>query len=307
MTMQNTGVIDAISLQNAGFQPIVVEPGSPDDPFSVHNQTVSAPPPASPVVIAGTAPVVAGDGPKASEPLTPATPQPAPVTPAEPGTSAPASDTPAVPAIDPATLAGLIKEEVGKALRGQQSSYDKRINELQTQLVEAQKAETQRERDSKLASDELTDEEKDLLREKWSLADEKAKLDEYADSLDAFYRTQYVASLVSEAGRYGVTADDLEALSEPEEMDRFVLEKELEFLRSGGSQVAANTVPANTVVTPAVTPNAPEPQAPAGASAPSDLGGAAPDAPRAQPEQGMGLDVLARNLNSMGWSSLPTF
>lgn len=306
MTMQNTGVMDAMTLQNTGFQPIVVEPGSPDDPFSIHNQPVSAPAPASPVQIAGTAPVGIEDGSKASVPSIPAaTPQSAPATPVEPGTSAPASVTPAAPAVDPNTLAGLIKEEVGKALRSQQSSYDKRINELQSQLVEAQKAEAQRERDAKLASDELSDEEKDLLRTKWNLDDEKAKLDEYADSLDAFYRTQYVASLVSEAGRYGVTAEDLEAFSEPEDMDRFVLEKELEFFRSGAQ--VTNTVPANSVVTTAVTPSAPEPQAPAGASAPSDLGGAAPDAPRPQLDQGRGLDVLSRNLNSMAWSSLPAF
>lgn len=305
--------------EESGLSFQVVEPGSADDPFADRSTAASPAPVPSP----GTgdpsgvpAPASTGDVPNVQPQTTNPTPSP---TPAQPVTAPTAPATPAAElspmqkAIQEGTLdqyiEGLVAEKakpaIGEALRAQQSSYDKRINALQDELKAAREASLKAEREAKLNNEDLTEEEREVLRNKWELEDEKQRLQAYEEELDGYFRTIYIAKLSETAAQFGVTADELAAINEPEEMDAYVAQKELEFYRSGKHLTTTTEVPAKTVETPsapAATPSAP---VPAGATAPTDLGGNAPLQPPAQLEDGVGMDVMARNLNKLGWESVP--
>lgn len=277
------------------FNPTVVAPGSSDDPFSVNYDKASAASPAP-----GTPPASTTDGLQV-QPNTTAAPTTALSTAA---LAAPATVTPVTPLRtidellkDPTlaeTIAGLVNEKVGTALRSQQSSYDKRLAEQEKDLKEAREAILKAERNGKLEG--LSDDEQEIIKNKWALEDKQRDLEEYEETLDDYWRSMYVAELIKENGQFGVTVDDLEALKEPEEMDLFVLRKEAEFYRSGGTK----QVPA----TQAVSGTALE-SVPAGVFAPTDVGGSAPSAPPAKLEEGTGMDVMARNMNALKWETLP--
>ena len=284
------------------FNPTVVEPGSPDDPFSANYKGDSASAAASPAAsVSGVPPVTAADGPQVptgTSAATPSTPSPAPATPAA---------TPDAPQRtleellkDPTLVehfAGLMNEKVGTALRTQQSSYDKQISALKTEVKEAREANLRIERETKLEG--LNDDERDILKKSWELEDKARSLEEYESTLDEYWQGMYVANLVAENRKFGVTAEDFDGLTEPEQMDIVVLRKEAEFYRNGGAQTPAPTAAATS---PAAAPAA---SVPAGASAPTDVGGSSPSAPPPKLDDGVGMDVMARNLNMMKWESLP--
>lgn len=283
----------------------VVEPGSASDPFSSLAPPASQPPAASPAPVAPTEPVnpANADGPQAQPPATPtATPAPVAPTSATPAAASPS----AAPAKEPeeakpeVDVQGLIKEAVGNALRSQQSAYDKRIAQLETAAKEAREASIRAERDAKLNSPDLTEEERAVLRDKYALEDKQVELDAYADELDKYHRSIYIGALVQEHGKYGVTVESLEAFEEPEEMDAFVRDAELNWYRSGNH--VTDQVPTRGVE----QPNAPAAQVPAGATAPTDVGatGAVP-APEYKWDTGQSPDSLARNLNSLAWETVP--
>ena len=290
------------------FTPQVVEPGSPDDPFSVNFKGTSAAPNATSPVTAGNAAGLpqngTGDGPQVQSGT--ANPNPTPVV-------APVATPTATPDAQAKTLeellrspavaehfAGLMNEKVGTALRSQQSSYDKRINSLENDLKEAREANLRIERETKLEG--LSDDEQELIKGKWALEDQKHDLEEYEKTLDEYWHEMYVAKLTEENGKFGVTAEDLEQLTEPEEMDVFVLRKEAEFYRNGGT--LTTQVPSH-VVTATGSGATPDASVPAGASAPTDVGGSGPTATPIKLEEGAGMDVMARNLNALKWESLP--
>lgn len=295
--------------ETTGIRFEAVVPGSAEDPFTSGGANVSQPAPTSPVVaLDGGAPVTRQvEGIQVQPTQTPAPTAPAPVAP--PATPAQVTPTPEpqtkpVEEVDPAVdIDRRVSEAVGKALRAQQSSYDKRMAQLDQQLKEAQEAAKKAERESKLNSEELTDDEKAILRNKYALEDREAQLNEYETELDGYYRSIYVATLVQENSQYGVSAEELEVFSEPEEMDAYVKDKALDFYRSG--QTATTTAPTRTVQAP-VTATSPESTAPAGASAPTDLGGmGAPPAPAQKWDDGTGPQSLLRNLNALPWQTIP--
>ena len=297
-------VIDAVTQEESGLRIQVVEPGGPDDPFTDLNRAASSAfNAASPAVeVSGGTPVVQpGDGLKSQpvvQPVTTPSPTPAPAT-TQPTATPEADLTPMQQAIKDGKLDeyidGLVGEKVGTALRSQQGNYDKRYNALKDELDAAREAAKKSEREGKLA--ELSDDEADILKNKWELEDERSALNAYSDELDNYFRAMYVANLVQQAEQFGVTAEALEQFTEPEEMDVFVKDKELEWFRSGKT---TTTVPARTVVVPEGTTE----QAPAGASAQTDIGGGAPSAPPATLETGVGLDAMAANINKLPWVTL---
>lgn len=287
------------------FTPTVVAPGSSDDPFSVNYRGASGNPNvASPATAGtpGTSQVTTADGLQV-QPNTTAAPTTTPSTaaPAAPAAPTPVTQSRPIDELlrDPTlaeTIAGLVNEKVGTALRSQQSSYDKRLAAQETELKEAREAILRAERNGKLEG--LSDDEQDTLKNKWALEDKQRDLEEYETTLDDYWRAMYVAELVKDNTQFGVTAEDLTAFKEPEEMDNFVLRKENEFYRNGGTR----QVP-TTQVTPGVTPS-PD-SVPAGVFAPTDVGGSAPSAPPAKLEDGVGMDVMARNMNALKWETLP--
>jgi len=203
-------------------------------------------------------------------------------------------------------IAGLVQKQAEPAIRHYQSVADRQVADLQRQLREAREAETRRVRDAKLSDENLTDDEKAILKDKWALEDEREQLRADIEEGDSFFKSMYAAELAREAGQFGVTAAQLAQFDEPEQMDAFVAQAELAWYKAGNLPTAS--VPNNAVqATPTGAAPAANPvvAAPAGASAPTDVGGGAPAAPAAKPEQGQGIDVMARNLNMSEWVSVP--
>jgi hypothetical protein len=284
----------------------VVDPGSPSDPFSSQVAPASPPLVASPAPIAQAEPPVTrqADGPQVQTPAVPQ-PTPAPVAPtsATPATATPSAEPAKVPESDAkpveVDVQGLIKEAVGNALRSQQSAYDKRIAGLEQAAKEAREASARAERDAKLNSPDLTEDERAVLRDKYALEDKQAELDAYADELDRYHRSIYIGALVQEHGKFGVTVEALEAFEEPEQMDAFVKDAELTWYKAGNH--ATQQVPDRVT-----QPNASaDPKVPAGATAPTDVMGTPPPAPAAKWDDGQSPDSLARNLNSLPWETVP--
>jgi len=298
-------------LNDQQFTFVEVTPGGPDDPFTAHNQTSLPAAAASPVQLAGGA-VMA----------TPAEGYTAPVTQVVPSASVqhvtPAQVAPAVAPATPATpaapldslqqaiadgklaeyIAGQIKEQTGKVVSGLQSSYDKRVAALERERDEAREAIKNAQREAKLTSEDLTDDEKDILREKWKLEDERALLDQEVAQADLYYKSLYVAGLAQEYAQFGVTAEALEQFSEPEEMDNFVRDQELAFYKSG--RVVTAVVPSGTAVAAGATAS----NVPAGATAASDVGGGAPASAPKQPNSGTGIDAMKENLANLKWETV---
>lgn len=301
-------VQDAITQEMSGMTFVEVEPGSPDDPFSVRSNPASANGTASPAftIPAGTGIATPTDG---------NSQRPAAVTPSQTPNQTVIPATPATPAAELSPAEKALKEgrlddyvsalanesaqsAVRDALRNQQSGYDRRINALQEELKTAREAAIKAEREAKLGSDDLTDEEKDTLRRKYDLDDREAALKEYEGGLDNYYRQLVVAKLVETHGVYGVTPEALDAFDEPEEMESFATAKELEHYRSGG------TATVQTRQVESTTKTEPEENAPAGATAPSDVGGGPVYQPPAQLQQGAGSDILRSNLEKLPWESV---
>jgi hypothetical protein len=292
----------------------VVQPGTAEDPFTSNRGTPSAPTPASPAVQpAGIVEmVVESEGPKNPTPTpdptpTPVVPTPAPATPAPTETATPvATLTPLEQAIKEGKLedyiATQVSEKATSALRAQQSAYDKKLQALEDERKAEREAALKRDREAKLASDELTEEEKELLKGKWELEDLKKELDDYADTLDEYYQEQLIVKLTSEYAKYGVSAEDLAVIDDPDEMIRFAETKELEFYRNGGAATAQ--IPTNIVSTE-TTPAEPAPVVPAGSQAPSDVAGNPTSAPPPEMDKGQGMDSLRNNLAAQPWVSIP--
>lgn len=301
-----------MSLDGMRFEEVT--PGSPEDPFTDQSKVVSSAPVASPAPAAeGTVPVQAEDGSKSPPAfqIQGATPTPAAVTPA-PAMPAPA---PASPDAAPLTLeklledpsfkesiTGLLKEETGKALRSQQSSYDKKINSLTEQLKATQEAAKKSEREAKLNSDDLTDAEREALRKHYEFEDKNALLDEREKEVEEMYRLILVAKLVDSHSQYGVSEEELLAIDDADAMEKFAADKELEFYRSGKTVTAQ--VPSRAVTAAGAEAVIEQPQVPAGALAPTDLGGGPTASVPVQLSTETGQDALASNLNKIPWETV---
>lgn len=277
-----------------------VVPGSAGDPFTAKNSVVSPQPSASPAVVdGGTKAVPTGDGSKDPAQNANATPT------QEPDKGAPQRTLAQLLTEDPeakSVLDGLVKDATGAALRTQQGSYDRQINSLKEELKAAKETAMKAEREAKLNSEDLTDDEKDILRNKYALEDRQVALDNYEAELDVMYKEMVVAELVQSHSQFGVTREALLGFDDPDEMEAFAKDKELEAYRSGVLTSKGNQVPDRTVQSPSAAQ--PEPEIPAGARAPSDVGGGAPAAPATQLSQEAGLDALASNLKKLTWETV---
>lgn len=301
----------------------VVEPGATNDPFSVNHQVASPPvivaSPAAPAEPVGAPAAVPAEGPKliqANAPVaTPRTPDPA-VAPVVAPTSlpTPADETPYQKAVREGTVDAYIAEQIRTAAaasaetarRDAQSANDKRIAALEAKLTASQEAARKAERDAALNNEDLSDEDKVFLRRKYDQDDREAGLDAREAQVETYFKAVLVANLVQEKAQYGVTASALEAFTEPEEMTAYVTEKELEFYRNGGAVATPTTV----IASGAPVASAPPVQvntlpAPAGATAPSDLGGSAALAAPVTLSKDLGIDAVKSNLDKIPWVSVP--
>lgn len=186
---------------------------------------------------------------------------------------------------------GVTQEELQAALRAQQSQYDKTIQKFQETAKAASQRAKDVERTAKLSADDLTDAEKDLLKGKWALEDREEALTEAEEANEAFFRTVYIGRLAAANEQYGVTAEQLEALSEPEEMDAVCLRAELAYFKAGKHLTLQEAL------------SQPEPKkeepVPAGASAPTDVGGTGVTAPPPELSKGRGIDAMVESLKAL--------
>lgn len=258
---------------------IEVEPGSSNDPFS-RNYNASSGDTQSGALASGAA-----DGHQVQSNMTTAST----ATGQTPQSQAapPAAKPDETPALTPDKVEAMLNERLSKAVRSMQSASDKKIAALEKQLSDAQEARLKADRDAKLNSDELSDEEKDILRDKYALEDEKSKLKQQIEANEKYHRELAIATLSKDFGQFGVTADELDAIDDVDAMEKFAKDKELDFYRSG--KTLAQAIAAAPVETVGST-------VPAGATAPSHVGGEAPAAKPYEFDTKVGRNSLLANM-----------
>jgi len=240
-----------------------------EDPSGGGNVTVVEPGSTGDPFTAGNAPVVE---PPADPPATPE-----PVTPSQPAND-PDKPKPTGEGQDLLKLEEFIQGRVATA----HSGLDKRINvltkqnsSLEDKLTESLKASQDAERRAR--AEGATDEEKAVLERHWELDDRAKLLDVRTGVVDKFRLHVTAFDLVTRFGKYGVTAETIADAETPEEMEVLAERTAREFLESGGKPA----------------------EGPAGAKAPSDLGGspAAPAPHKLGTEQG--VEGMAANVKDL--------
>ena len=202
-------------------------------------------------------------------------------------------------------LAPYLQEEVEQVRRSMQSTYDRRIHQLQQQYQALQQQLQEREQEiRRIQLEGLPEEERQKLQQVWELEDKQRQLQQYQQELDEYYKELLISSYLLEYGQYGVTREQLEQIESPEEIEAFCLEakanaleqalQQLQEQQSGVQQRSTRRAPQKQAVA------AQQPSAPAGANAPSDVGAGAPT----QSEefvQGTGMSTLVENLRRLKW------
>lgn len=198
-----------------------------------------------------------------------------------------------------AELDAFLEQRVEARIKPQLAGRDRQITALQQELKarDQRMAEIEKQlRENKLIG--LSEEDQQKLRQQWDFDDKMAQLKDYETANNDMYLALLRMAHVQDNGdEFGFTEADLEGMSE-EEMDKFVVEKELAYWRAGGPKKAA--APAAEPKAKAPAPAAPARKAPAGASAPSDLGGdgAAPK-PQNGVAAGTGPEAMALTLKGL--------
>lgn len=202
---------------------------------------------------------------------------PEPVTPSQPADD-PDKPEPTGDGQDLLKLEEFIQGRVASA----HSGLDKRINfltkqnsSLEDKLTESLKASQDAERRAR--AEGATDEEKEVLERHWELEDRAKGLDARTEVVDKYRLHVTAFDLVSRFGKYGLTAETIADAETPEEMEVLAERTAREFLEKGGKPA----------------------EGPAGAKAPSDLGGspAAPAPFKLGTEQGVeGMAANVKNL-----------
>lgn len=289
--------------------------GTPvEDPSAATPQAEVTPP-----ATAEGEPTAAG-APPAAEPT--GEPQPASTEPSE--DDDPPQDPPA-PAAQPAEIteeqaqslkdwgASLVEEAVTKVREEEipkvQSGLDSRISSLrdentalQAELTEA----TRLVREEEIKA--LTPEEQTKMREGWANEDKGKELDGYSQELDDWHIDLVATQLISEYGKYGVTAESLSSLEVAEGSDPVTImtnyckdqriDSQAETIKNG----TATTEPTPaTAAQPA--PSDPEKQPPAGSKAPSDAGGGGAPPTPLEADGGKGTGPMGNNVASHGWET----
>ena len=203
-------------------------------------------------------------------------------------------------------LDGFLAEHARELLKPELAGHDRTISRLAEQnrkSEEAIKALQAEVREAKIAG--MTPEEQTRLREAWASEDRKSGLDEYAEKLDEFYLDLKRLALSTDYAEYGITAESLEGIADENEMEQFCKDKELSHWRAvAQGKAPAKATPAKPEPTVAKASAAAIRKAPAGASAQTDIGGAAPSAPTPKLDTGTGQEAMARSLNALPWQTV---
>lgn len=282
--------------------------GSPAEPQPQPTQTPQQPAPQPPRVE-----VIPSGGPLPAAPAATV----APAAEAEPEPS-PEELAAAEQKLD-AYLEEQLQTRVDAALRERQSGFDKRAAQLDRQVQEARTREQELTRQMReLQTRDLTEAERAKVLATFQQADERAELDAYRTELMDYHKSVFIDSLLLDfASTEGVTRDALEQFDSPEEMEVFCYERQNEALQgqlaSGRAPVQTSAVvsPAQTsavqsptAVAPAQPAPQPQPNVPAGALAPTDVGGGGTVEEGKQFRQEASPDALRENLKNMRWDTV---
>lgn len=291
-----------------GLKVEVVDAGSPNDPFAPKTDAPSAA--AQQVVAPSAQPPVNAQAPAGGKPEEPAPelqPEPKPAVDAG-AAPAPAAGESTTEEWSPEELEALQKlneffetnvaERTSEALRNQQSGYDKRINQLQQTIDQSksQAAELQKQI-RELQIQGMPEAEQARLRAHYEQEDRTAALNEREQAMDEWHRELFVTSLVLEFNQFGVTEAQLTECESPEDMEALCLEAKANYYEAlaNGKQPAPA---APTAAKPAAPVAQPAQKAPAGASAPSDVGGGGKPGEEPTFRTDTGPDALLANLRN---------
>lgn len=256
----------------------VVVPGSADDPFSVNYRGGEG---AAAGLTADRTGVVSQPTVTAPEPQRGVEPAPV-VTP--PATPAPV---------------GMTEEQLNTRLREAQAGWDRRINLLQGELQQERTARenearqhTQALRQAQL--EQVRPEERAHLEQTWNFEDRAAALDKKQAALEDYHKSVEGLRLLQLYAPFGVTEDELMALSDVDKMESYAKDKKLAFFENGGKVAEAGS---------GGKPDKPAGKTgvavPAGADAHYDSGGQVP-APDAQGLlTGAGVDTMGTNIKNL--------
>ncbi len=291
-------------------QGVVVEPGSPQDPFTQQNASVPPAQPASPEgAPAGQPGAPTGDAINPSE-LPPARPvlappppvgSPAAATPAQspaesapqvaPVQAAPAQPaqapvptiaSPAVAAAAPQAPVPLTEEQIRAEertkvvgeLRAQQGGQDKRMAAVEAESARLQEQLTsQRTATREVILGQTAEADKPRLRETWELEDARSEVNSLRDSTISYGQEVELAHLVLEYSDVPTVNEEALKAVAPDERERWALEQQNAHLRT----LINNPPPAQAAVPAAAA----VPAVPAGVHAQSDVGGAGTPPPPA--------------------------
>jgi len=230
----------------------VVEPGSPDDPFSVK----------------GT-----GEQPKTGPSARPSQP----ATDDNPPASEPFTED------DDAKLLRELEETIQTRVSAAQSGLNKRNSQLEKQVKETSEQLTAvqkslKDAERRAAAANLGEDQLAVLKVRWDAEDKEGTLTVKEKAVDDYLRATTAYDLVVRYGKYGLTPELLEEAETVDEMHLVAERTAREFLESGGK---------------------PAEKGPAGAKAPSDLGGRAPGAEPFKLGTEQGVKGLADNVRNL--------
>jgi hypothetical protein len=184
---------------------------------------------------------------------------------------------------DDAKLLAELEEQVQARVAAAHSGLDKRVAQFEKQvmslseeLAAAQKAVKDAER--RAAAANLSEDQLAVLKAQWEAEDLEGSLKMKEKALDDYLRNVTAYDLVTRYEKYGLTAEQLEEAESVDEMHLIAERVRADFLESGGK---------------------PAPKGPAGAKAPTDLGGRAPGAEPFKLGTEQGVKSLADNVRNL--------
>lgn len=258
---------------------------------------------------AATGAAAAPETPAATEEASSQTEEKPPETPAPTKAAEAAVETPPADeggAWDEETVQGLekldtyLESQVAERAAEQRRGLDKTISRLQTEHTAEMKALREEVRQTQING--VPEEEREALRNKWTHDDRMSEVNAREDQVRAYDADVTRFAALTEYREFGVTEADL--LDKPvEEIETFCLQKKAEHFEklAQGAATKATAPPPKQEAAPATADSGTkeEKKAPAGASAPSDVGGTppAPKAPEFNP--GQGRDSMLENLKNL--------
>jgi hypothetical protein len=199
-----------------------------------------------------------------------------------------------------AELDKYIEEQVQARLKPELVGRDRRISsqaEILQKQQESLKALQKEVRDAKLSG--MPPEEKKRMEEVYAFEDRKSSLDEYETELQALALDIDRYKFSTQYADFGVEVEDLENFKTSAEMENFCTKAELEHWREEAKKPTASK--ATVLAAQPVAKREP----PAGASAPSDVGGGGMNASSQKgPVEGTGPEAMAKALEASPWQTV---